>query len=188
MNASGRVINQEVKFTMKNIGCALLLLLVGCASFKSTDDIPAVKGFDEDSYYGEWYEIARLPDIYETQLTNVTFTYQPKGTRIELVKRGMRENRERTLTAIGKFEGPRDVAEFRLSFLYEFDARQRVLWVSEKYDRMIVAGDYFSNLWLLSRDREVPKSELDKMLKMCEDWGFDTSKLEYPQLPEQKQK
>ncbi len=141
-------------------------------------DIPAVSDFDAKRYMGDWYEVARIPGVYEDELDDVTVNYELKGNHVLFTKRGFREDRERVVTYRGPFEQERNVGEFRLKFLYDFSILYRVLWVSPDYDLSIVATDSFDHLWIYSRQKEISKAKKDELLKKIKNWGFDVSKIE----------
>lgn len=166
---------------MKHIGGALLLLLVGCASVQSTQEIPAVKGFVASNFAGEWYEIARLPNAFEENLMDVKYVYQAKDGEMDVARIGFCDDRERTLPMIGEYVGESDIGEIRLRYLSGFRQLQRIVWLSKDYDQAIITGLDSSFLWILVRDKKIPQAEIDKLVKRAQDLGFDTAKLEYPQ-------
>ena len=44
-----------------------------------------------------------------------------------------------------------------------------------------MTGEDRSSLWILARTASIPAERRDMLVKMASDWGFDVSKLEYPE-------
>ena len=164
---------------------ALAILIVcsgtGCTSIPSTDDIPVVKGFDAVRYMGTWHEIARLPKWFERDLENVTATYELDGDALKVTNRGWRDGEMQVSTAVGHFAGPSYEGAFRISFFRPFYGDYRIIWLSPDYDLALVTGGDRSSLWILARTSTIPAERRDALVKMASDWGFDVSKLEYPE-------
>lgn len=157
-----------------------LLALVGCSSFRSTDDLQVVKGFDAVRYMGRWHEIARLPKWFERDLDSVTATYSLDGDQLRIVNRGVRDGKEVVSTAVGHFAGSPDEGAFRVSFFRPFYGAYRIIWLSPDYDLAMVTSGDRSSLWILSRTKEIAPERRDQLLKQAREWGFDTSPIEYP--------
>ena len=165
------------------VGAAGLLLLfgcAGCASYPSTRDIPVVTDFDAERYLGTWHEIARLPKRYERDLVRVTASYEMKGDDLRIVNRGFRNGTEKVSEAVGHFAGPKNEGAFRISFFWPFYGDYRIIWLSPDYDLALVTGGDRSSLWILARTPDIPSEKRDALIAQAEEWGFDTSKLEYP--------
>ena len=159
---------------------ALLAALLGCNSIPSTKDIPVVKGFEASRYMGVWHEIARLPKWFERDLDRVTATYALEDGQLKITNRGFRDGVEKVSTAVGHFAGPSDEGAFRISFFRPFYGDYRIIWLSSDYDLALVTGDDRSSLWILARNKELPRERRDELVRMAADWGFDISALEYP--------
>ena len=159
----------------------VLITLSGCAGVRSTDDIPAVGGFDANRYMGKWHEIARLPKWYEKDMVNVTATYSLEDGRLKVENMGFRDGRESRMTAYGKVAGATDVGEFEIGFLRWYSAPYRIIWISPDYDIAMTTGKSRSSFWILARKRTIPQEKLDELIRLAKAWGFDTAKLEFPQ-------
>lgn len=162
---------------------ALLIVCggIGCASVPLTDDIPVVKGFEAARYMGTWHEIARLPKWYERDMIHVSAEYSLDGDTLRIKNRGWRDNEMKVSTAVGRFAGPADEGAFRISFFRPFYGDYRIIWLSPEYDLALVTGGDRSSLWILARTATIPAERRDALVKMASDWGFDVSKLEYPE-------
>ena len=166
----------------KLIAMTLLSAAVGCSSIPSTDDLPAVTGFDAARYMGTWHEIARLPKWFERGLDEVTATYALEGETLRIVNRGFRDGEEKVSTAVGKFAGAKDIGAFRVSFFRPFYGDYRIIWLSPEYDLAMVTSDDRSSLWILARDANLPTERLAALVRQAAEWGFDVASLEYPEI------
>ena len=158
-----------------------LLAVVGCSSYRSTDDLPVVKNFEAARYMGTWCEIARLPKWYERDMINVTANYSLDGDILRVTNRGWRDNEMKVSRAVGHFAGPTDEGAFRISFFRPFYGDYRIIWLSTDYDLAMVTSDDRSSLWILSRERNLAPEKRDMLVRQAQEWGFDTAKLEYPE-------
>ena len=159
----------------------MLFAACGCSTVRSTDDIPVVKGFDAVRYMGIWHEIARLPKWYERDMIHVSAEYSLDGDTLRITNRGWRDGEMKVSTAVGHFAGPSDEGAFRISFFRPFYGDYRIIWLSPKYDLALVTGEDRSSLWILARTTTIQTERRDMLIKMASDWGFDVSKLEYPE-------
>lgn len=163
----------------KLMAAALMLLgSVGCATQRSTKDLPAVSNFDAVRYMGKWYEIARLPKWFERGLKNVTADYSLKGDSLIVVNRGFRDGEEQVATAVGHFAGARNVGEFKISFFRPFYGDYRIIWLSPVGDVAMVTSDDRSSLWILSRREKLSEDEFNDVVRLAARWGFDVTALE----------
>ena len=159
----------------------MLFAACGCSTFRSTDDIPVVRGFDAARYMGTWHEIARLPKWYERDMIRVSAEYSLDGDTLRVKNCGWRDNEMKVSTAVGRFAGPSDEGAFRISFFRPFYGDYRIIWLSPDYDLALVTGGDRSSLWILARDKNLPAERRDALVKMASDRGFDVSRLEYPE-------
>lgn len=167
-------------FVKLTAACAGLFALFGCRTYRSTDDIPAVKNFDAMRYMGTWHEIARLPKWFERGLKDVTATYSLDGEKLRVVNRGTRDGKERVSTAVGHFSGPHDEGAFRISFFRPFYGDYRIIWLSPEYDLSLVTSRDRSSLWILARDPNLSPPRREALVRQAASWGFDTGCLESP--------
>ncbi|MBQ9502369.1 MAG: lipocalin family protein [Lentisphaeria bacterium] len=139
-----------------------LLLLSGCSE---TVNIPAVTGFDAGRYMGTWYEIARLPNRFEKGMTEVSAEYslRPDGG-IKVVNSGMKDGEKRSVTGVAYPAGRKGEGLLKVSFFRPFYGAYRIIKLSPDYRYSVVTGSGMSYLWILARDRELPRRELEEIM------------------------
>ncbi len=175
----------KIKSTIRNIAAwsiafPVLLTLCGCAA--STEQIPAVRNFDSKRYLGKWYEIARLPHRFERNMNFVSAHYseQPDGS-LRVVNRGQRDGKEREAVGKARFKGGTDVGELEVSFFGPFYGDYRIIELAPDYSSAVVTSSTKEYLWILSRTPRLPNGTLEKYLEQIRAWGFDISRIEYPE-------
>ena len=158
------------------------LLLTGCRSSQSTEMIPAVRGFQLERYLGTWYEIARLPHTFERGMTEVSAVYTlEKNGNVQVVNSGVKNGAHRSIQGTAHFKGETSVGELRVSFFRPFYGDYRIIALSPDYSYAIVTSSTRDYLWILAREKKLPEEKLKQLLEQIRAWGFDTTKLEYPQ-------
>jgi apolipoprotein D and lipocalin family protein len=136
-----------------------------------------VTPFIAEKYLGTWYEIARLPNSFEKDMTHVTATYSLKENgKVKVVNKGLLNEKQKE--AIGKayLAGVPNEGFLKVSFFGPFYADYIIVDLDENYTYAMVASS-LEYLWILSREPVLDKVVLDKLLEKAKKLGFDTSKL-----------
>ena len=155
-----------------------ILALTGCIG-ESTGTIPAVADFDAVRYMGTWYEIARLPHLFERNLDFVRAEYTLTETGIiEVRNSGSRDGNVKSIEGIAKLERP---GELSVMFFWPFRSAYRIIYLEEDYSATIVTGSTKNYLWILARTPQLPPEKLREYLDRIASWGFDSGQLEFPQ-------
>ena len=162
----------------------LCCLLAGCHECgKSTAHIPSVTNFDPERYAGIWYEIARLPNWFEREMSDVQaeYTLRPDGT-INVVNRGIRDGQEKETRGIARKDEsyPPSVGELEVSFFRPFYGKYRIIYLNDDSTVAMVTSGTMDYFWILSRTPDLPGNTKNELLRMAESWGFPVDKLEYP--------
>ena len=143
-----------------------------------------VNNFVLNSYLGTWYEIARTPNRFEKNLTEVTATYTRKSNgTIEVVNKGYDTKKEKWKSATGKakFVENSDVGRLKVSFFGPFYASYNIIKLTEDYQYALVVGNDTDYAWLLSRTQTIPNQIEEDFLREAEEIGIDLSSLIYAQ-------
>jgi len=170
---------------MKNIWsiakAALLLLIVGCTGIP--DGLQPVADFELERYLGKWYEIARLDHSFERNLSQVTADYSlRKDGGVEVVNQGFNQKSGKWEMITGKafLIGKGNVGSLKVSFFGPFYGGYHVVALDQKdYSYAMVAGPSRSYLWILSRNKTLDSTILERLVGKANQWGFETDKLTY---------
>jgi apolipoprotein D and lipocalin family protein len=157
-----------------------ILGLTACST-SAPDGITAVTPFDINRYVGKWHEIARLDHSFERGMTDVTANYRLREDgSVEVTNRGFDTNRNEWRDAVGKakFTGETNRASLKVSFFGPFYGGYHVVALDqEAYRWAMVSGPDRSYLWILARDRQLPREIQDQLTKRATELGFDVQKL-----------
>lgn len=150
------------------------------ACLGTPDGITPVTGFDQEKYLGTWYEIARIDNRFERDLTNVTANYTVKDNgAIRVLNRGYNIEKAKWVEANGtaKFVGDTDTAHLKVSFFGPFFASYIVFDLAPDYQHSFVTGNDRDYLWLLARDPQISPELKARFLARITELGFETDEL-----------
>ncbi len=139
-----------------------------------------VRQFDITRYAGTWYEIARIEFRHERNMNNVSAQYsiRPDG-KVNVLNSGYNYKKQNWEKAEGKakFRGAHNVGALKVSFFGPFYSGYNVVALDEQYRYALVAGKNLDYLWILSREKNIPKDVKESYLNIARNIGYDTSRL-----------
>lgn len=170
---------------MKRYTISLLLLLASTLLLSACSTLPPagiqpVSGFELARYSGNWYEIARLDNRFERGLSEVSASYSLNDDgSIKVINRGYDPATTRWKEAQGRalFNGDRQVASLKVSFFGPFYGGYHVVALDPGYQWAMVAGNDRDYLWILARDKQLPQTVTQPLLRQAASLGFDTTSL-----------
>lgn len=135
--------------------------------------------FDINRYLGVWYEMASVPSWFQRRLKNVTAEYQLiENGKISVVNRGIGEITGITQVARGSARvvslsgNPLLKVKF---FIAESD--YKILQFDPNYQYALVGGESPNFVWILSRQKTIPKAVFDDYVQIAKSYGYNTEKL-----------
>ena len=141
-----------------------------------------VSPFDKERYMGKWHEIARLPNLIQKNLKDLTEEYIANADgSIKVITRAYNAEKNKPVEAHGelKFKGPHTRGKLGVAYYLPIYLDYNVLAVDEHYQHALVAGNSFKYLWILSRDGSITEEIKSHFLNKASELGFDTWKLEW---------
>ena len=159
----------------KMIFCfAALLIGAGCSVDRS---IPAVKNWDVKRYMGLWYEVARLPNRFEKNMTGVSTVYSlGKNGQVKVVNKGIRAGKEKSITGKARAVIPQS-GELEVSFFGPFYAPYRIIKLAPDYRYSVVTGGSKELLWILARRKNLSFEDLKEIKAFLEENHFPVERL-----------
>ncbi len=163
---------------MKNLILAVLFFAFSCSHGQKTNN-KVVENFEIDKYLGVWYEIARLDHSFEKGCSNVYATYSKKENGdIKVVNTCTRNGKEDSAQARAHFKNDEsDRGHLRVSFFWPFYGDYKIIYLNRNYQIAMIDGGSTEYFWILSRQKTIPGSIMEKLLQKAREAGFDTSKL-----------
>lgn len=168
---------------------ASLLIIAGCASTPDANrstNVVAVDNVDAQRYAGKWYEVARLPNRFQSDCAaNVTATYALDEQGLAVTNRCEGKDGQ-TDEAIGRARRTGDSgAKLKVSFLPSLLSRFAWLpfgwgdyWVldlANDYSHAMVGSPDNKFLWMLSRTPAINESTYQSLLKKAQSMGYDST-------------
>jgi apolipoprotein D and lipocalin family protein len=157
-----------------------LLAATLTSTLASAADVTPVSALDVPRYMGLWYEIAAIPQIFQTGCRNTTATYtlQEDGS-VEVVNQcRLLWSSGFPLSATGRatIPNPMEPAKLKVSF-FGSQADYWVLALAPDYSYALVGDPARRSLWILSREKTMSEATYDKLVALAKEQEFDTGKL-----------
>ena len=170
---------------MKRIYCVIGLLAVfGSAG---AQQVQAVSRVDLNRYTGTWFEIARLPNKFQTQcVANVSAEYvQRADGQLDVINRclkadGMTEaavGRARIADTLSNAKLKVRFAPAWLSWLPSVWADYWVIDLASDYTTAAIGEASHQYLWILARNRSLPEAQYQEIIQRLAKQGYDTAAL-----------
>lgn len=150
-----------------------VLLLAACAS--GSPPLPTVAAVDLQRYLGSWYEIARLPNRFQSICVSDTqATYRSDGQNVQVINRCRAEDgRIEEASGIARVVDGSGGAKLRVSFFRPFYGDYWVLALDPDYRWVLVGEPGRKYAWILARTPQLDKTTLDALLDRAASLGFD---------------
>ncbi len=176
---------------LKNLAIAAIVSIgfLSTNSLSASEPLETVDFVDVERYLGKWYEIARLPQIFQPGCTAVTAEYSLNDDgsvgvfnfcRILDPERGL------PISINGKAV-PIDASNSKLAVTFFNGLAQGSYWVlelDEDYQWALVGDPDRISLYVLSRQPELNPDTLDQLLDLAvEKHGYDISRLVITKQP-----
>lgn len=152
-----------------------VMVFIGC---KSYEPLPTVQDVDLIKYQGRWYEITKIPNKFEKNLTKVQANYKvlPSG-RIEVINTGVNVNTGKLKRSVGeaKVNGP---GRLGVTFFKPFYGDYYIIALDREYEWALVGSPSREFLWILAREPNISKELIIRLSDIATENGFDVSRLE----------
>lgn len=141
-----------------------------------------VEPFDKERYMGKWNEVARLPNLIERDLRDLTEEYllNENGT-INVIARAFNPVKNKPVEASGtiKFKGAETRGQLEVAYYLPIYLDYNVLDIDDTYQYALVSGNGIGYLWLLSRESSMPEEMKQRFPQKAAGLGFEIDKLEW---------
>ena len=162
-------------------GLGFVAILQGC-SLSVPAGIRPVTGFNVDQYLGHWYEIARLDNLFQRGLVQVTATYSLRGDGsicVENAGWNVQKKQKKTIVGKARFVADEQVGHLKLSFWGPFYSSYVIFYLEADYSVAMVCGSSKDYCWILSKNKALSAEVLAKYLKIAEERGFAVERFIY---------
>jgi apolipoprotein D and lipocalin family protein len=169
---------------LKNKSIRLLVGLVtaiisGCAN--QNPPIKPVSSVDLNQYMGDWYVIACIPTVFETDAYNAVESYQIEkdgsiNTTFVYRKDGF-DGPEKRYNPQGFVVENTGNAVWGMQFIWPFKTEYIIAYLDKDYTSTIIARNARDYVWIMARTPFIKDSEYQALTKTVANLGYDVSKL-----------
>lgn len=140
---------------------------------------------DPERYAGRWYEIARLPNIFERDCEAAMADYALRADGRISVRNTCRtaEGRRREAAGSARIVDPETNAKLKVRLGGPWEGDYWVLDRADDYSWSLVGEPSGRFLWILARTRHIGDDLRADLLQRLEARGYDTTALYWPEHP-----
>ena len=174
-----------LKYFIKVIYCFITVSLLGCAT--SMKPIPLVENVDIPKFMGDWYVIAAIPTVIETESYNAIENYKLNkdgtiATAFTFYK-GAFDGPLKTYQPKGFVREGSNNALWGMQFIWPIKAEYRITYLDPRYQRTVIARNARDYVWIMARTPQISEAEYTELTNLVKSYGYDLSKLrKVPQL------
>ncbi len=166
----------------------ICLLLAGCTT-TTREPMQPVSNVDIERFMGDWYVIANIPTFPERGALNPIERYElnPDGTvktTFSFTKSGTGEAKE--LNARGFIKEGTNNAIWGMQFIWPIKADYRIVYLDPEYSTTIIGRNKRDYLWIMSRNKQIPDSQLYELIDIATKLGYDPALIEITNWQEQQ--
>ena len=163
-----------------------LVIVGGCASPNKPPLLAMDHKVDLERFMGDWYVIGfipvTIPFVSEEGAHNAVESYRLTDEGIiettYTFREGAFDGPEKRMTPKGWVHNQRTNAEWRMQFLWPFEAAYLIVYLDEDYRRTIIGVPDRKYLWIMSRDPELSNADYQKLLDYAAHIGYDSHKVQ----------
>lgn len=167
--------------TIKSISALSLLLLAGVLTGCAQDPPPqTVDHVDLNRYAGKWYEVARIPHLYEYNCVAASESFTP--TRDGELRVIHRCHQDETFGWLREDVGTARVVDHNTNAKLRVDMGPAggdfwILALDPDYQYTMIGTPDRQSLWIMSRKAVLPPEVDDKLFRLADDMGYDIGKI-----------
>lgn len=133
---------------------------------------------DRRELLGLWYELARFDHPFERGLQEVEARYTLLDSgELRVENSGFDPSVGARRMAVGRAKFTSESGRLRVSFFWKFFSDYNILERGSRGEWMLVGSRSPRYLWILSRTVSLPAVELERILDLARERGYDTSGL-----------
>jgi apolipoprotein D and lipocalin family protein len=157
------------------IAVALVLAGFGGCTLRPATPLPTVESVDLARYMGKWYEIAMLPNRFQsTCVADTQASYRLDGDLVRVRNRCRKADGEiEEANGIAKVVAGSHNAKLRVSFFRPFYGDYWILALDQDYRWVLIGEPTRAYAWVLSRTPNLDDASLQLALDKAEALGFD---------------
>jgi len=170
-----------LKNKLINVLAGLLTALIsGCAS-QNLPPVKPVSHVNLNQFMGDWYVIASIPTVIETEAYNAIESYQlEKDGSINttfVFRKGRFDGPEKRYNPRGFVVENTGNAVWGMQFIWPFKSEFVITYLDRDYTNTIIARNARDYVWIMARTPFINDSRYQELTKTVANLGYDVSKL-----------
>ncbi|WP_022960585.1 lipocalin family protein [Spongiibacter tropicus] len=153
-------------------------LLLACVSPRKA--LPVSASVDLERFMGDWYVIGFIPLFPERNAHNGIESYalrEDGGVAVAYqFRNGSFSSPLKTYRPTAEIVPGTGNAQWKMQFIWPFEADYRIAYVSEDYRETIIARAARDYVWLMARSPSLPEARLQALRKRIAEMGYDMAK------------
>ncbi len=163
------------------LSIVVLGLLIGLTACTKHPPIRTEKAVDLQRFMGDWYVIANIPSMIETEAYNAVESYRLEedgsiATTFTFRDGGF-EGKKKEYHPTGYVVDRTSNAIWGMEFVWPIKADYRIMYVDEAYQQTIVGRLKRDYVWLMARTPEIPDADYQRFLTLIREEGYDVSEV-----------
>jgi apolipoprotein D and lipocalin family protein len=146
--------------------------------------LSTVEKVNLNNYTGQWFEIARIPQIFEKNcqgaIAEYTLLQDGKIEVLNTCRKFSCEGRAKVAKGIARVVDDVNFSKLKVSFFWPFEGDYWILKLGENYEYAVVGSPDRKSLWLLSRTPKLSQTFIDEIKAEFAAQGFNTAVMEQP--------
>ncbi len=159
----------------------LLTTLSSACTGHSLPPIKPVSSVNLNQFMGDWYVIACIPTVIETEAYNAIESYQLEkdgsiNTTFVFRKAGF-DGPEKRYNPRGFVVENTGNSVWGMQFLWPFKSEYIIAYLDQDYNNTIIARNARDYVWIMARTPRINDSQYQELTKKVANLGYDLSKL-----------
>lgn len=171
---------------LQQLVCGLSLVFVSACA---TPRVPPLEAMDRkvdlERFMGDWHVIGFIPisipffseEGAHNGVENYRLTDEGIIETTYTFRDGAFDGPEKRFTPRGWVHDHDTNAEWRMQFLWPFEAAFLIVYLDEAYQTTIIGVPDRNNIWIMSRDPGMSEADYQRMLRFAENLGYDVAKV-----------
>ena len=155
-------------------------LISACAS-QSLSPVKPVSYVNLNQFMGDWYVIACIPTVIETEAYNAIESYQlEKDGSINttfVFRKGGFDGSEKRYNPHGFVVENTGNAVWGMQFIWPFKSEFIIAYLDKDYTNTIIARNARDYVWIMARTPFINDSRYQELIKTVANLGYDVSEL-----------
>lgn len=140
---------------------------------------------DLTKYLGKWFEIARIKNDFEPNMTNVTAQYDLiDDNTIQVINSGYVNNQFKQI--VGTAMTTSDNSILKVSFFPCVYTEYKIMAIDKNYQYALIGGINKEHLWILGRQPIIYKTILNSFIEIAKKYNYNIDKLIISEFEEEK--